>query len=285
MNSTDLDVFNLKEQIKQINKISNKDWIKSLSQRKLKELEFHDKDRDKQQIQTLNDKQLEHLYGNKKYYKVTDRSTKYMNDWIIRESKDKIFLDYACGNGENAIKSAKSGSKLSLGFDISSVSVKNAASHAQKENLNNTIFFQADAENTMLPDNSIDSIICCGMLHHLDLSYAFPEIRRVLKPGGKLLAYEALDYNPAIKIYRKLTPQMRTDWEKEHILSMKDIKFASNFFDIGEIKYWHVLGYLAGKFPFLYSPLNFLDTFIEKVPLVQRMSWIFTFELINSKET
>ena len=37
---------------------------------------------------------------------------------------------------------------------------------------------QGDCENTGLPNTCVDVILCCGMLHHLDLSYAFPEIRR-----------------------------------------------------------------------------------------------------------
>ncbi len=54
----------------------------------------------------------------------------------------------------------------------------------------------------MLDDNYIDAIICSGMLHHLDLSYAFLELRRILRAEGKILAaIEALNYNPAIKLY------------------------------------------------------------------------------------
>lgn len=147
--------------------------------------------------------------------------------------------------------------------------------------MNNVRFFQADAENTKLPDNSIDRIICSGMLHHLDLSYAFPELRRILKPGGKILAVEALDYNPAIKLYRMLTPDMRTEWEKAHILSLKDVEFAKRFFTLGHLKYWHVVGYIAGKFPILTSSLDLLDSLLEKIPYVQRMAWMFTFEMVK----
>ena len=119
------------------------------------------------------------------------------------------------------------------------------------------------------------------MLHHLDLSYAFPEIRRILKPGGKILAFEALDYNPLIKLYRALTPEMRTDWEKAHILSLKDIKFAERFFIVNEIRYWHIIGFIGGKIPFLSKLSSFIDRFLEKIPLLNRMAWIFTFELIK----
>lgn len=207
-----------------------------------------------------------------------------MQNWIQLESKDKIFLDYACGNGGNALVAAKSGATLSLGFDISGVSVANARNFAAEEGLNNIVFFQADAENTKLPDNSIDAIICSGMLHHLDLSYAFPELRRILKPGGKILAVEALDYNPAIKLYRALTPDMRTEWEKAHILNLTDVEFASRFFTVTSIRYWHVCGYLGTKIPSLFPILDALDKLLEKIPLIQRMAWIFTFELYNRPE-
>ena len=221
------------------------------------------------------------LFGNRKYYSTVRRSRSFVQEWIKKNSKDKVFLDYACGEGENAITAAKAGAVLSLGFDISSVSVTNARNEAAKEKLSNVRFFQADAENTALPDACIDVILCSGMLHHLDLSYAFPEMRRILKPGGRILAVEALDINPFIKIYRARTPKMRTEWEAKHILSLREVAFAQRFFELEEIRFWHVIGYVAGKFPVLLRPLEKLDSILEKVPYMQRLGWIFTFELVR----
>ena len=271
--------------INEIDKITDNDWDKLLNDRKRRELEFHDQDRDIQRVEEARENDTyEKFYGNKKYYKITSRSTDFLHNWISREAKDKIFLDYACGNGGNAILASKAGAALSLGFDISGVSVINARGFAEEANVsNNTVFFQADAENTMLPNDSIDVILCTGMLHHLDLSYAFSELRRILKPGGKILAVEALDYNPIIKLYRWMTPDMRTEWEKAHILDLSDIKFASRFFDIEEVRYWHVIGYAAGKIPQLRHILDALDRFLEKIPYIQRMAWIFTFVLQKRK--
>lgn len=271
--------------IDSIDKIGDLNWRNSLSYRKLKELEFHDKDRDlelKIEISKDNDAYNE-LFGNKKYYSTVRRSRFYVQEWIRKNSTGKIFLDYACGEGENAITAAKAGAALSLGFDISSVSVSNARNEASKNNLSNVRFFQADAENTALPDSCVDIILCSGMLHHLDLSYAFPEMRRILKPGGRILAGEALDINPLIKLYRARTPKMRTEWEAKHILSLKEVAFAQRFFKLKEIRFWHVIGYVAGKFPFLLRPLEKVDAILEKIPYVQRLAWIFTFELIKEE--
>lgn len=57
----------------------------------------------------------------------------------------------------------------------------------------------------------------------------FDVLRRILKPNGVILAVEALDYNPMIKLYRIMTPEMRTEWEKAHILSYKDENLRSGF--------------------------------------------------------
>jgi len=286
MENDKTEVDNLVLHIKEIDKISDKAWGEMLNDRKRKELEFHDQDRDTKRVEEAkaNDT-YEKFYGNKKYYKITSRSTDFLENWIAKEGKGKIFLDYACGNGGNAILAGKAGAALSLGFDISGVSVKNARGYAEQAGVSdNTIFFQADAENTKLPDNSVDVIVCTGMLHHLDLSYAFSELRRILKPGGKILAVEALDYNPVIKLYRWMTPDMRTEWEKAHILDLSDIRFASRFFEIKEVRYWHVIGYAAGKIPMMRNLLDALDRLFEKVPYLQRMAWIFTFVLQKRKD-
>ncbi|MBU2623701.1 MAG: class I SAM-dependent methyltransferase [Proteobacteria bacterium] len=281
-----IDIALLLEHINTIDKISDEEWKSTLNDRKVKELEFHDRDRDQKRVeQTQSSDTYEKFYGNKKYYAATKRSSEFVKDWIKKESAGKVFLDYACGNGVQAIYAASCGAAMSLGFDISGVSVQNARNAAAEAGVSeNTRFFQADAENTKLPDNSIDAIICSGMLHHLDLSFALPELRRILKPGGKILAVEALDYNPAIKLYHMLTPAMRTDWEKAHILNLNDVKFATRFLELIDIRYWHVLGYLGGKFPYFLPFFNNLDRILEKVPLIQRLSWMFTFVLRKKSE-
>jgi len=276
---------NLRAAIAAINRISDEQWKSTLSGRKVAELEFHDRDRDRAKIATLDKDTFEKFYGNRKYYSATTASREYVEQWIAKEAPGRIFLDYACGNGANARIAAKAGAALALGFDISSVSVANASMDAERDGLvANTRFFQADAENTKLPNGSVDRIICSGMLHHLDLSYAFPELRRILAPGGKVLAVEALDYNPAIKLYRFLTPAMRTQWEAAHILSLKDIRFAERFFNIGEMRYWHISGIAAPHVGWLAPVLHGIDAVLTKVPGIRLMSWIFTFELLKRED-
>jgi len=272
------------ERLDEIDRISSEQWLESLTPRGKAELDFHNKHREPSRQDAVGQDTYEKFYGNKKYYSTVQRSVDYTNNWIARHSAGKVVLDYACGNGNYAIQAAKAGARLAIGLDISDVSIRNAQREAARQGVENVRFIQSNAEATRLPDESVDIVLCSGMLHHLDLSYAFPELRRILKVGGKVLAIEALDYNPAIKLYRHLTPEMRTEWEKAHILDWRDLRFAERFFAIGDVRYWHVLGYAGGKFPSLLSTLSRIDTVLERIPLVRLMAWIWTFELIKGEK-
>jgi SAM-dependent methyltransferase len=128
------------------------------------------------------------------------------------------------------------------------------------------------------------------MLHHLDLSYAAPELRRLLKPGGRILAMEALNYNPLFRLYRRLTPDLRTEFEKEHILSLKDLAFLSRFFTVRSVQYWHLATLLATPFrrtvafDSLLRLLDIVDKGMLRIPGLAQMAWMFTFELGKNKE-
>lgn len=286
-----MDAQALRTQLHELDKKTSADqWYAGLSQRKVEELHFHNRDRDKKLTESLPKDTFEVLHGNKKYYSTVATSTNYVENWLRSHVPGKIFLDYACGNGTNALRAARFGAALSIGLDISDVSIKNAREESAKGELTDkTFFIQGDCENTGLPANSVDVILCSGMLHHLDLSHAFPELKRILKPGGKILCVEALDYNPVIKLYRNMTPSMRTDWEKNHILSLKDVRFAKKFFEVEEVKYWHFTSVAAAfvkNEPLkekLLSVFNGVDRILAKIPVVNLMAWQFTFVLKKSK--
>lgn len=259
--------------------ISNEEWLSSLSLRKREELAFHDLDRDRGRGEEQQPAVDVARYANRRFYTVIEESRRYIDQWIADRTVGRVVLDYACGNGLNAIQAAKAGASLAIGLDISRVSVANAVADAAAAGVSgNTAFVQGDCENTRLPDNSVDVVICSGMLHHLDLSYAFPELRRVMKPGAVLLAIEALDHNPVIRWYRHRTPQMRTAWEAEHILSSRDLRFAARFFDVRDVRYWHLCSLSAVPFvgSVAFRPMlragNVHDRFLLRVPCVRLMA-------------
>lgn len=259
----------------------------TLEARKREELEFHDRDRRVEEAAF--DVIEEPVAANKKFYATTRRSVDYVDHWLRSAVPGKVFLDYGCGNGEMAIKAARVGAVLAIGIDISGVSVENARRAAKAAGVaDRCVFLQADCENTGLPAGAIDVVLCSGMLHHVDLPRAFPELARIMKPGGRALGVEALGYNPFIQLYRKLTPRLRTKWESEHILSMSDVRLARRFFHVRDVRHWHLFSIGASVLPrgsrlqsTLLTVADALDAVVLRIPGVRLMSWQFTFEMVN----
>lgn len=278
-----MEIQSLKSRLDEIDRAQDPSWIETLPPRKEEEREFHDGRGDRREVE--DEKIQEQGNSNKKFYNYTQGSRDYLERWIRENSRDRVFLDYACGDGASTIEAAKAGARLAIGLDISGVSVETARERAREAGVEaNTHFIQGDCENTLLPDRSIDVMLCCGMLHHLDLSYAFPEMRRILVPGGKALGYEALNYNPLIRLYRQRTPELRTSWEKDHILDLSDLRFARRFFNVENVRYWHLTSVLSTYLRPLDPLFQGLDRLLTRIPLVQLMSWIFTFELVRGEE-
>jgi ubiquinone/menaquinone biosynthesis C-methylase UbiE len=266
-------------------------WLDQLEERKKEEINFHNFERERHDTAVMEAQKTQNVHANKKYYSVSQTSKDWVDRWLELNVRDRVFLDYACGNGVRSIQAAKAGAKLAIGLDISDVSVSNARESAVAAGVSDRCrFIQGDCESTELPDNSVDTVLCCGMLHHLDLNRAYPELHRILKPGGKLLGVEALGHNPGIQLYRNLTPHMRTEWETQHILKMRDIRCAEKYFQRGQTKFWHLA--VLSAVPFRGTPLfhaataigNGFDALLMALPGVRLLAWQVTFELIKPQE-
>ncbi len=275
----------LREDLQRLALATGDEWYAALEPRKQKESDFHDKMRDAARIAAVGKDQYEEFFSNHRFYRTAALSREYFFNWVTRNSRGKTVLDFACGDGDVALRAAAAEAELAIGIDISDVSVQNARRAAQERGLSDRVFFlRADCENTGLPPNSVDVVICAGVLHHLDVTRAFPEIERLLAPGGRVIAFEALDYNPLIKLYRNRNVHQRTEWEKAHILSLKEVRLARRFFDIGEIRYFHLSSIAGVWLPRLLPLLNGVDRVLTRIPGVQLLSWMFTFELLSKKK-
>lgn len=265
------------------------DWIQQLDSRKREEIDFHNFERTTDDAAIQRAQEAQNVHANRKYYSVSGASQAYVEQWLRTHVPDRVFLDYACGNGERAVQAAYMGARLCVGLDISDVSVSNARRAAEAAGVaDRCLFIQGDCEATELPNESIDVVLCSGMLHHLDLSRAYPELARILRPSGRLLGVEALGHNPVIQLYRDLTPKLRTEWEAKHILKMKDVQMGERYFQRGETRFWHLFS--LGAVPLRRTPLfrgslafaEALDTIALRIPGIQLMAWQVTFELLKA---
>ena len=100
-------------------------------------------------------------------------------------------LDVACGTGlvTFAAAAAIGAQGQVLGVDLSGQMVDAARRRAEERRLPNVEFRRMDAETLALPDASIDVALCAlGLMYLPDPERAVAEMRRVLRPGGRLVA-------------------------------------------------------------------------------------------------
>ena len=136
-------------------------------------------------------------------------------DRFTADLRGKTILDYGCGRGEMSMKYLANGAERVAAIDISEVYVEDLRQRAQAAGFEGERcdFRAMDAHKLDFPDASFDFVIGYGILHHLDPAVAFKEIHRVLKPDGRVLLQEPLADNPLLKIFRKVTPNARTEDE------------------------------------------------------------------------
>ena len=99
-------------------------------------------------------------------------------------------LDVACGTGLITFAAAEAiGAQGSVvGVDLSGRMVDAAAERAQARKLSTTRFARMDAELLEFPDASFDVALCAlGLMYMPDPGQALGEMRRVLRPGGRMV--------------------------------------------------------------------------------------------------
>lgn len=100
-------------------------------------------------------------------------------------------LDVGCGTGTLALlaKRQVGPDALVAGIDASAEMVARAARKAHKAGLP-VRFEQASADRLPFADDQFDAVLCTATMHHLPRGMrvdAVREMRRVLKPGGRVL--------------------------------------------------------------------------------------------------
>lgn len=124
-----------------------------------------------------------------------------LNQWLGKATEKMLemaeisagqrVLDVAAGAGEQSISIAKKVGETGyvLATDISSNILAYAKEMAQEAGLNNIETQVMDGENLTIPDESFDAVISrVGLIYFPDQQRALKEMRRVLKPGGKVAA-------------------------------------------------------------------------------------------------
>jgi SAM-dependent methyltransferase len=127
-------------------------------------------------------------------------ATEIMLDMAGVQAGSRV-LDVAAGTGESAVMAAaRVGQKGHvLAADVSAAMLDVAAEAARQAGLTNVETRVMNAENLELDMDSFDAVICRNALMHFPNPVkALTEMRRVVKPGGKVavIVLAALEKNP-----------------------------------------------------------------------------------------
>jgi SAM-dependent methyltransferase len=122
-----------------------------------------------------------------------------------RLQRGEHVLDVGCGCGDTTLEIARrvapSGSVT--GIDISGPMLERARASARDAGLRDATFEQADAQTAALPAGRFDLLFSrFGVMFFADPPAAFANLRRALKPGGRLafVCWRALFDNPWMMI-------------------------------------------------------------------------------------
>jgi len=219
----------------------------SLTEINIREKDFHNKLHSSGNPRTQN-----------KYYKALHNLYEDFLIFLKNNAQNKNVLDFGCGSGGYAEKVVNFNPSKLTAIDISEKAIKIAKS----KGYNKIDFKVENCESTNLDSNSFDVIYGVGILHHLNLKKTVKEIERLLRKDGSLFFIEPLGTNPIINLYRKFTPNARSD--DEHPLTFSDIRYFESLLDKVKIHYY---GFLTLIFLPLYkSPKNSkIFSFLSKI--------------------
>ena len=128
-----------------------------------------------------------------KYDRFIEKNWKIYASLLLNKIADDVdtdssVLEVACGTGLIAFEVAKKAKKV-CGIDIAPSMINEAKKKLKQKEIENVEFFVEDAYKLHFDRNSFDTVICNNALHNMKYpEKALSEIKRVLKPEGKMIA-------------------------------------------------------------------------------------------------
>jgi SAM-dependent methyltransferase len=114
----------------------------------------------------------------------------------LRLRPGSTLLDLACGRGAYGLLVAKQAGTTLIGVDFSAQALMEAREQATRMGVSKASFRTGELTATGLPDASAEAVLCTDAIQFPDEpAVAYDEIRRVLRPGGRvaLTCWEPFD--------------------------------------------------------------------------------------------
>ncbi len=135
--------------------------------------------------------------------------------------QDLIIADLGCGTGESVVSLAPVSKKV-IGVDQSNEML--AICKRRTTHLQNIDLRQGSLEKLPIKDCEVDAVFCMLVLHHVEnLTTAFREMTRVLKPNGIIVVLDMVKHNQ--QEFRRTMGHQHLGFRKEVICSLaKELK-------------------------------------------------------------
>jgi ubiquinone/menaquinone biosynthesis C-methylase UbiE len=195
---------------------------------------------------------------------------------VLRAERPKFILDYGCGGGWLSILLQKWGFK-SVGMDISRNMVKNA-----KIVCPNADFIVCDAMRLPFKDDIFDFVIGISILHHLNLTRATDELKRISLSRSAFLFMEPSLLNPLSAFGRKVFPmEAHTEGEKPYTPEYLNAALNMAGFTVGRCFSMFFLAFSAARFSriarlnppsLLVKMTYFFEGVMEKMPGIRYLN-------------
>jgi len=126
-----------------------------------------------------------------------------MFDEMVQPKPGERLADLGCGTGAFTRRLHKFGLDLT-GVDISELQV--ARGNRESVDKDKERYVVGDIRDTGLPESSFDIVVYSGVLHHCDTRESrvtvLKEGLRLLRPGGRMYAYDPSVESPSMFLYR-----------------------------------------------------------------------------------
>src|SRR5207248_793493 len=109
-------------------------------------------------------------------------------------------------------------------------------------------------EDMKYPDDYFDLIFADGVLHHLDIPLAVPNLVRVLKKGGRGIFLEPQKGSIFSEIYRHFAKDLRTPDERP--LEQRDFEYLAGQFGQLDHREYHLVSLLLFTMRFVTLKLS-----------------------------